>query len=262
MDLPELHQRFLDDVLPRIQQDGRITGIAVTGSIAAGEADDRSDVDLLLIVDDADYAAVTEQRLELVASWTPLVVGFTGEHVGEPRLIITLVGPPLLHVDLMFIRLVDLADRQEDPLILFDRDGLLALTVTQHPSAPDVVDLQWIEDRFWVWIHYAATKLGRGELYEVIGFLAFLRDRVFGPMAAMRAGLRPRGVRRLERIDPAVTRELRATLSGYDLREAEAALLACVDIYQRWLEELGPEIDTHPTAAELAVGYLRQVIAS
>jgi hypothetical protein len=31
-----------------------------------------------------------------------LLVGFTGEHVGEPRVLICLYGPPVLHVDLKF----------------------------------------------------------------------------------------------------------------------------------------------------------------
>ncbi|MBD0742863.1 hypothetical protein [Streptomyces sp. CBMA152] len=34
------------------------------------------------------------------------MAGFTGEHVGEPLLIITLVGPPLLHVDFKVARRV------------------------------------------------------------------------------------------------------------------------------------------------------------
>ncbi|MER7057532.1 MULTISPECIES: hypothetical protein [unclassified Streptomyces] len=46
-------------------------------------------------------------------------------------------------------------------------------------------DLQWIEDRFWIWVHYGATKLGRGELFEVNGFLAAAGRRT---VRAERAG--------------------------------------------------------------------------
>ena len=39
---------------------------------------------------------------------------FTGEHVGESRVLICLYGPPLLHVDLKFVSLSDAAmGRQE-----------------------------------------------------------------------------------------------------------------------------------------------------
>ena len=65
----------------------------MAGSLAEGRADVFSDVDLVVVVDDAAFDAVMADRLALIGSWSPLVVGFTGEHVGEPRLIITLTGP-------------------------------------------------------------------------------------------------------------------------------------------------------------------------
>jgi hypothetical protein len=43
----------------------------------------------------------------------PLLSAFTGDHVGEPRLLICLYGPPLLHVDLKFVTPADLAERVE-----------------------------------------------------------------------------------------------------------------------------------------------------
>lgn len=117
----------------------------------------------------------------LIGSYAPLVVGFTGEHVGESRLFITLVGPPLLHVDFKFVRVSDFAERTEDPEILWDRDGLLADALAQQPPVTPAFDMQWIEDRFWIWVHYGATKLGRGELFETISFLTYLRETVLGP---------------------------------------------------------------------------------
>jgi hypothetical protein len=70
-------------------------------------------VDLILVIDDEAYDAVMRERLVLIGSWTCLVAGFTGEHVGEPRVIITLGGPPLLHVDFKFVRASDCAERTE-----------------------------------------------------------------------------------------------------------------------------------------------------
>ncbi|MFD9293389.1 hypothetical protein ACFWBV_35110 [Streptomyces sp. NPDC060030] len=145
---------------------------------------------------------------------------FTGEHVGEPRLIVTLVGPPLLHVDFMFVRARDFGERREDPEVLWDRDGRLARSLAEHPLRATSPDLQWIEDRFWIWVHYGATKLGRGELFETVGFLGYLRDTVLGPMPALRVGAPPRGVRHLESVAPAEARALRATLCGHDRQDA------------------------------------------
>ncbi|MEV5576411.1 nucleotidyltransferase domain-containing protein [Spirillospora sp. NPDC052269] len=260
MDVPSLHSRFLGEALPRIRQDARVAGVALTGSIAGGRPDVYSDVDLVLVIDDDAYEAVMRERLALIGSWTSLVAGFTGEHVGEPRLIITLVGPPLLHVDFKFVRVSDFAERTEDPEILWDRDGLLTGALAQRPPVNPEFDLQWIEDRFWIWVHYGATKLGRGELFETIGFLTYLRETVLGPLAARRVGALPRGVRRLETIAPDEARDLQATLCGHDRQEAGRALLASVDLYRRWSDADGATVERRHHAEKLAMQYLNDVI--
>ncbi|MEV4253825.1 nucleotidyltransferase domain-containing protein [Spirillospora sp. NPDC049652] len=257
--VPSLHSRFLSEALPRIRQDARVAGVAITGSLAGGRPDGYSDVDLIVVVEDEAYDAVMRERLALIGSWTSLVAGFTGEHVGEPRLIITLVGPPLLHVDFKFVRVSDFAERTADPEILWDRDGLLAGHLAQRPPAAPAFDLQWIEDRFWIWVHYGATKLGRGELFETIGFLAYLRETVLGPLAARRVGAPPRGVRHLETVAPDEARALQATLCGHDRAEAGRAILATVDLYRRWSE--GSSVERRHLAERLAVQYLQDVIA-
>ncbi|MFD5450569.1 nucleotidyltransferase domain-containing protein [Streptomyces sp. NPDC003470] len=259
MDVPSLHSQFLGDVLPRIRQDARVAGVAITGSFAEGRPDVYSDLDLILVVDDEAYDMVMGERLVLIGSWAPLVAGFTGEHVGEPRLIITLVGPPLLHVDFKFVRASDFAERTEDPEILWDRDGLLAGALAQQPPVTPAFDLQWIEDRFWIWVHYGATKLGRGELFETISFLTYLRETVLGPLAAYRRGAIPRGVRHLETIAPEEARDLRATLCGYDRHEAGRALLATVDLYRRWSDAAGAIVERRHHAEKLAMQYLHDV---
>ena len=48
------------------------------------------------------------QRKVLAGTLGHLLHAFTGEHVGEPRLLICLYGPELLHVDLKFMDLAAL----------------------------------------------------------------------------------------------------------------------------------------------------------
>ncbi|KRV48328.1 hypothetical protein AQ490_25270 [Wenjunlia vitaminophila] len=260
MDVPSLHSEFLSEALPRIRQDARVAGVAITGSIAEGRSDAYSDVDLILVIDDDAYEAVMGERLALIGSWSSLVAGFTGEHVGEPRLIVTLVGPPLLHVDFTFVRASDIAARTDSPEVLWDRDGVLTGALAQQPPTTPSLDLQWVEDRFWIWVHYGATKLGRGELFETMGFLNYLRETVLGPLAARRAGALPRGVRHLETIAPEEARDLRATLCGYDRHEAGQALLAAVDLYRRWSDVGGAVVERRHQAERLALQYLHDVI--
>lgn len=75
----------------------------------------------------------------------------------------------------------ELETRTEDPAVLWERSTELTDSISRAESNYPMPDLTWIEDRFWVWVHFAAAKLGRGELFEVIDFLSFLRERVLGP---------------------------------------------------------------------------------
>jgi predicted nucleotidyltransferase len=254
----ELQHRFVTSVLPRIQQEPHIAGVAIAGSMARGIPDEYSDVDLIVVTQDSAFDEVMSNRFTLIQAWTSLVIGFTGEHVGEPRLIITLVGPPLLHVDFKFMSASSFAERDDEPVILWDRDGGLALRSLTAPQPP--LDRQWIEDRFWVWVHYGATKLGRGELFEVINFLSYLREAALGPLIAQRIGIPARGVRHLEALAPAEATALRATVCGYDLHEAGQALLATVDLYRRWQDNT--TIDRRHDAERYARNYLRLVVGT
>jgi predicted nucleotidyltransferase len=252
----ELQQRFVTNVLPRIQQDPRLAGVAIAGSLAQGTPDEYSDVDLIVVVQDSAFDTVMNERLTLIQAWANVMIGFTGEHVGEPRLIITLVGPPLLHVDFKFVSASSFAERDTEPVLLWDRHGSLADRSHTPPPAP--LDLQWIEDRFWVWVHYGATKLGRGELFEVINFLNYLREAVLAPLITHRIGAPARGVRHLEALAPDEATALRATVCGYDQNEAGQALLATVELYRRWRDHA--TIDRRHDAERYAVEYLRRLV--
>ena len=103
-----------------------------------------------------------------------------------------------LHVDLKFISLADATHRVENPTILWERDGQLTAALRRSEAVYPTPDLQWIEERFWVWVHYGAAKIGRGELLEAHDSLAFIRLLVLGPLALLAQGARPSGVRKVE----------------------------------------------------------------
>jgi len=176
---------------------------------------------------------------------------FTGEHVSEPRLLICLYGPALLHVDLKFIAAADLCHMVERPEVLFAREParigslLDAAQIAWPNKTPD-----WFEDRAWVWLHYAATKLLRGELYEAIGMLAFFRGEVLGPLLYRRAGLSQRGVRRIEALGLDMDDRLIATNAGHDRDTVQHALLAATHLYLELRADARPErtVDNMPAA--------------
>ncbi len=232
--LPADHAAFLRALITRLAADPRIVGILAGGSYLTNAMDQHSDLDLVIAVDAHDYAAVMLERERLAAALGQLLVAFTGEHVGEPRLLICLYEAPLLHVDLKFVEVADLAERVEEPAVLWQRDHRLQIALAAGVAEYPAPSPAWLERRFWVWVHYTASKIERGELFEALHSLDYLRSVVLGPLGLLAVGARPSGVRRVETAAPELARRLEATVSKYDAADCLRGLKACVEVY-RWL---------------------------
>lgn len=240
---------FLQQLLERLSQDPRLVGILAGGSYLMNALDEFSDLDLVLAAEPEHYEQLMGERHALASSLGTLLAAFSGEHVGEPRLLICLYDQPLLHVDLKLVALPDLAERVEDPVVLWERDGRIDAQLRRGTAEYPEPDAGWIERRCWVWVHYAALKIGRGELFEALHMLDYLRTSVLGPLGLVRAGARPSGVRRVETAAPELAERLRATVAAYDRADCLRALGACVDVY-RWLR---PTESPAASAAEARV---------
>lgn len=244
--LPRLHADFVERVRAEVARDARLAALLAGGSYIHGGFDAHSDLDLVVLVDDDDYEQVMGSRRQFAEAIgqgpAQLLAAFTGEHVGEPRLLICLYGPPLIHVDLKFITAKDLDRLVERPAVLFARDpealeARLARAAIAWPDAsPD-----WFEQRAWIWLHYGATKLARGELFEAIGMLAFFRDQVLGPMLHRRAGRPQRGVRRIELLEGSSADALAATLPAWDRPSVQRALIAAAEMYLALRQDEPPQ---------------------
>jgi len=251
-------QAAADRIVAVLSTDARILGVAAAGSWLTGTVDEYSDLDLVIAVDPAAEAAISDERFAIAARLGTLLAAFTGEHVGEPRLLICLYAEPLLHVDLKFVAVDDLAHRVEDPAILWQRGMALSTAMAGSVGVYPQPQTQWIEDRFWVWVHYVAAKIRRGELFEVIDSLGFLRARILGPLLLQRAGSRPSGVRRIEQLLPDEARRLAETVATHDRAACVRALEVTVEMYS----ELRLPTLTKSGAEDAARAYLRGISAA
>jgi len=240
--------------------DERIIGLLAAGSAATGTMDEFSDLDLVVVCRDADHADVLTAGPEFAARLGPLVASFTGEHVGEPRLLINLYGPPLQHVDLKFVSDRQLDDRVENGLVVWQRGDAVTAALARAEAVWPAPDPQWIEDRFWTWLHYGAAKAGRGELFECLDVLGALRGAVLGPLIALDRGYRPSGARRLETIAPDLVPDLTETVATVDPADCLRALRATADLYVR-LRENHPDLRRHAEAETAAVQYVAEIEA-
>lgn len=236
--LPGLHYNFLNCALDVLGEDRRIIGVAAGGSLVLNNVDEYSDLDLVIVIDPSKYDEILKDRKSVAANLGPLLESFTGEHVGEPRLLICLYGPPLLHVDLKFISLDDIDNRVEDPIIIWERDSILTDSISKIKSEYPTPDIEWIENRFWVWIHYTVGKIGRGELFEAIESLSFLRTNVLGPMILYKKNERPQGVRRIEHYAGDYLKRLKLTLAKHDQKSCMRALKTAILLYENLRNEL------------------------
>jgi len=88
--------------------------------------------------------------------------------------LICLYGKPVLHVDIKFLEPPELAVKVEDPVIVWERGGVVTEGLNSTAARWPFPGFQWIEDRFWVWVHYTAAKLGGGEFLETLEAISYL----------------------------------------------------------------------------------------
>ena len=175
-----------------------VVAMAVAGSFAVGNADELSDVDLRFYVAETAVDRTVRAIPALAASCGTVMASFNGERVGAPALTIVLYDD-LVHVDFDVLSSAAAAEHNAGlpVLVLWDRDGVSARLPGDDRT--DVAgDLRWIEDRMWTWCWYIQSKILRGELYEALDGLQYVRDRVLFRLLAFERGTRPAGARRVE----------------------------------------------------------------
>lgn len=243
-----------------LEADDNVIGLAVGGSWLTNQIDEFSDLDLILVT----KTKISDDKSKMIAYAKQLgnfLSAFTGEHVGEPRVLICLYDDPILHVDIKFLTLEELSPRVETPTVLLDKGGVLqAFIGNTRPEFP-YPDYQWIEDRFWTWVHYALLKIGRGEYMEALDFFGFLRMVIFGPLLHIKNGHLPRGVRRVEtELSSRDFDDLKSTIPTYDKKSLLDSLRNSVHLYRQLRTALfNNKIQLQSKAEESVMRYFDEI---
>ena len=255
-----IQKLFAAKVSDIVKTDDSVIGLAAAGSWISNELDEFCDLDLIVITKEK-ISADRNKMQSYAEKFGNLISAFTGEHVGEPRVLICLYDDPLLHVDIKFLTLPELIDRVEDPVILFERDnqlsGMMKTSIAEWPQRSH----QWIEDRFWTWIHYAALKLGRGEYLETLGVLNDLRTMVLSPLILEKNKKPARGLRKVEKYLAAADLEaLKSTVAEYNIPSIIKSIENAIALYRQLRMDLfQPGTLLQSKAEERAVGYFENI---
>ncbi|WP_316734992.1 aminoglycoside 6-adenylyltransferase [Pedobacter aquatilis] len=235
-----VQHEFAEKITRILKADDNVIGLAAAGSWITNELDEFSDLDLVLVTKDV-VGNSKEKMLTYANQFGNLLSAFTGEHVGESRLLICLYDNPLLHVDIKFIILKEFEYRVENPVILLDTNHQLQDVINKTEAKFPTPDFQWIENRFWTWVHYALLKIGRGEYFESLDFFGFLRMIVIGPLLHLRNHNLPRGVRKVEtQLSKTDFDLLQSTLSSNKKADLLNALTNIISLYQGLRTDLYP----------------------
>ena len=209
-----------------------VVGMAIAGSFVDGKPDEYSDLDLRVVVRDRTLEGVFSRREEIASNSGPLIAAFTGEHVGEPQLLITLYED-LVHVDFLFVALADAAERNlgRQVQVLWERTHEVSAALSHPYVADPVADLNYLEARIWTWTWYIQSKILRGELWEAASALNFVRDAALFRLLALEHGMRFRGARHVQGLLGGRAVTFAQTQTAVEQLALLAALRATVRLY-------------------------------
>ncbi|HAE37784.1 MAG TPA: hypothetical protein DCG57_03995 [Candidatus Riflebacteria bacterium] len=143
------------------------------------------------------------------------------------------------------------------PVILVDKAGGFSRELKNIVEHFPKIDIQQLEDRFWVWIHYAAIRIARGEFFETIDFLAFLRRTVLVPLAFDELNKLGYGVRKAEQRVPEFSAALKKTVGRYHAGSLVTAVHESIALYLEQRKRFENEfLNLREEARIAAIGYL------
>ena len=233
-----IQKEFAKNAVEVLKDDDSVIGITAGGSWLTDELDEYSDLDLILVTKDK-VAGNKEKMISYAGKMGNLLNAFTGEHVGDPRVLICLYDNPLLHVDIKFLTPEEFHKRVEDPFILHDTDDQLKNIIEKTEAKFPTTGFQWMEDRFWTWVHYDLVKIGRGEYFEAHDGFALFRDMIVGPLMHIKNGNLPRGVRKVEtHIAKEELELLKQTIPQYNRQSLIKTLEEVVSLYRKLREDV------------------------
>jgi hypothetical protein len=207
----EVHLNLVKKAESLIRTDNRFIGMALGGSWINKQLDEFSDLDIYLIMSDHAVLSIDEKK-EILCQYGELLCFYNNANDDNVTVSLFKIEEQLLHVDCKWIYLSGLRKRVENPDIIFEKDGLLSKYMRDFPNEGyEQPNLELSEMRFWTWMHYIFSKIGRGEIIEACSYLCEVRIYCLGPMILYKNKMTARRLRHAEQLPTEELLELKTT---------------------------------------------------
>jgi predicted nucleotidyltransferase len=248
-----VHEEIARRAVDLLVADNAVVGLYLAGSFALGRPDKYSDIDLYVVIPNGSKEEVVRRAASMVQDVGKVATWFPAAHLGDPSQLIVIYEAELpIHVDFQYKEVGELIPRSKDKdiIILLDRSGDMARYREASgklgpPRENEQIErLQYLEDRFWGWSWYAASKIARGELWEARDAIEYMRSNVLVALADIGLGTPTEGNRRLESKYPnEIQMTLNDTIPGEHSKERYArALRALVAGFENLFSRVGEHL--------------------
>ncbi len=175
--MPPGYRVVFDRAAAVLFADPRVRALWVSGSLARGDADEASDLDLIATVRDADFGAVADTWREWLAAITPTVLARQIPFLQGSFYSLT---PGCERFDLVLERVSAVpGSRFYARAVVFDRDGLDAQRPTPPPPpGPDRAKVETAIEEPLRYLSMMPAMLKRGDLLLMQEAWGHLRRRV------------------------------------------------------------------------------------
>lgn len=250
---------LLERVLDCYAVDERVVGLMLYGSLAKGEGDAFSDVDLNVVTDPACHAELLAEAPATAGSFGRLLYNFRGGRDEPTQFYAYYDSNVKLDLDFMLPGQIGVYVERRNHRVFKDVTGELAQAVERaallpERFVPDFADLSALDAMFWIRCTDIATKAVRGEFWHARHAIERLRGEALPSLAADLNGLRPIGYRRIEeRVSSDWLAGWEATIARPERDSVLAALAALIACYTRLRDTLAEQLDLSfsPTSEDL-----------
>lgn len=257
--LPE-HRTILEQALACYVPDDRVAGVMLYGSLAIGQGDEFSDIDLNILAVPKHRTELLTQAPETMRTFGDTLFVFRADHLSPTQVVAHYANHVKLDLDFVLSEELGFYAERRRHRVFKDSTGELAKVIERSAALSDhyeVTSDQLIElsQRFWPWCYYAAAKATRGELWEARAGLEFIRAWTLTRLAAWLDSMPPMGYRRIEhRVSPQWLAGWQRTLAAPQLEVILNGLGSLIELFLNLRQPLADRLSlAFDRAAETAM---------